>query len=122
MLTLDTAGSADDVNLTLKDNDNFAFNASSQQLYVKSELDADITNAAPTYRLTINCREANKQPVGIADFFLLLLLLQWDFFFNGNRRNELEFGFLRIRKNASVELDFVLMELIGLNRILFKQD
>ena len=64
VLTLDTAGSADDVNLTLKDSNSFAFNASSQQLYVKSQLDADTNSAEPTYRLVINCREAGKQPVG----------------------------------------------------------
>ncbi|XP_070173609.1 protocadherin-9-like isoform X2 [Littorina saxatilis] len=66
VLNVTTAGSADDMNLTLVANDYFGFNDTTQQLYVQRQLDADVQSSAPTYRLVINCQEAQKQPVRIA--------------------------------------------------------
>ncbi|KAL8578334.1 hypothetical protein ACOMHN_031708 [Nucella lapillus] len=66
ILSLNTLGSSSAVNLTMENNANFAFNASSQEVSVSGQLDADIPTDTNLYTLVIVCKEANKQPVDIS--------------------------------------------------------
>ncbi|XP_076453902.1 cadherin-89D-like isoform X2 [Babylonia areolata] len=65
VLTLNTAGTGSQVNLTMQENDDFSFNGTTQELSVRRQLDADISSTTPT-TLKIVCQEADKQPVEIS--------------------------------------------------------